>query len=237
LQNDDIAAIVKRHPDRFLGIGTLPLQAPQRAADELRRAMTTLGLLGVQIGSNIEDRNLDDPALEPVWTVANELGAFILVHPHASKAISGDRLKNYYTRNFVGLPFETTIAGASLLFGGVLERFPNIKICLCHAGGFVPYQAGRFLHAFAVRPEARANLKEPPEHSLARLYFDTITHAKSQLEFLVGEVGAEHVLLGSDYPFDMGNVDCVAKVEAAGLSAAVRERVLGAGFREMMRLS
>jgi aminocarboxymuconate-semialdehyde decarboxylase len=227
LQNDDIAAIVEAHPDRFLGIGTLPLQAPLKAADELRRAMTKLGLKGAQIGSNIEDRNLDDPALEPVWAVADELGAFILVHPHASNAISGGRLKNYYMRNFVGLPFETTIAAVSLLFGGVLERFPDIKICLSHAGGFVPYQAGRFLHAFDVRPEARLNLKEPPERSLARLYYDTITHAQSRLEFLIGEVGADHVLLGSDYPFDMGNLDCVARVENLSAPQATRDTVLG----------
>lgn len=233
LQNDEIAAIAARHPQRFMGIATLPLQAPQAAADELRRAMRSLGLRGAQIGSNVNDRNLDDPALEPVWAAANELRAFILVHPHAPR-VPGDALKSYYMRNFVGLPFETTVAGASLLFGGVLERYPDIIFCLCHAGGFVPYQAGRFLHAFSVRPEAKQNLKRPPEESLAWLHYDTITHSKGALEFLIGSVGPERVLLGSDYPFDMGNLDCVARVEALSLSEDVRDTVLGGRARELL---
>src|SRR5262249_49949324 len=133
LQNDEIAAVVKRRPTRFMGLATLPLQDPPRAADELRRAMTTLGLRGAQIGSDVNGRNLDDPALEPVWVVANELKAFFLIHPHG-EIVPGDRLKAYYMRNFVGLPFETTIAGAALVFGGVLERFPDIVFCLCHGG-------------------------------------------------------------------------------------------------------
>jgi aminocarboxymuconate-semialdehyde decarboxylase len=225
LQNDIIAATVAAQPERFLGIGTLPLQAPQLAADELRRSMRQLGLRGAQIGSNIEDRNLDDPALDPVWAAADELGAFMLVHPHGAN-VPG-RLDNYYMRNFVGLTFETTVAGACLVFGGVLERFPNIKFCLCHAGGYVPYQSGRFVHAWDVRPEAKKRLKGHPNESLARLYFDTITHSKPVLEFLISRVGPERVLLGSDYPFDMGNLDCVAKVRAIDVPADVRATVLG----------
>lgn len=234
LQNDEIASVVAKHPDRFLGIATLPLQDPKRAADELGRAMRKLKLRGAQIGSNVDERNLDDPALEPVWAVANELGAFILVHPHGG--FPGARLGSYYMRNFVGLPFETTIAGACLLFGGVLERFPNIKFCLCHGGGYVPYQAGRFLHAYDVRPEAKINLKQPPEQSLGRLYYDTITHSKRALEFLIDSVGPDHVLLGSDYPFDMGNLDCVARVEALSAPPEVRDTVLGGRAKQLLAM-
>lgn len=233
LQNDAIAAVVKRYPERFLGLATLPLQDPQASADELKRSMTALKLRGAQIGSNVNDRNLDDPALEPVWAVADELGAFILVHPHG-QILPGARLGSYYMRNFVGLPFETTMAGVSLLFGGVLERYPNIKFCLCHAGGFVPYQAGRFLHAWDVRPEAKRFLKADPEASLARLYYDTITHAPRALEFLIDLVGPEHVLLGSDYPFDMGNLDCVARVNTLSLPQAVRDTVIGSRARALL---
>ena len=150
VQNEEIASVTRRHPDRFMGLATLPLQDPSRAAAELERAMTALQLRGAEIGSNVNGNNLDDPALEPVWAVANALSAFFLVHPHG-EIVPGDRLKAYYMRNFVGLPFETTIAGAALVFGGVLERFPNITFCLCHGGGFVPYQAGRFIHAWQVR--------------------------------------------------------------------------------------
>jgi aminocarboxymuconate-semialdehyde decarboxylase len=130
-------------------------------------------------------------------------------------------------RNFVGLPFETTIAGASLVFGGVLERYPDIKFCLCHGGGFVPYQAGRFIHAWQVRSEPKMRLQGSPEASLARLYYDSIVHSPRALEFLIDTVGADHVLLGSDYPFDMGNLDCVAKVRAISASVDVQEAVLG----------
>ena len=162
LQNDEIAAVVTRHSDRFVALATLPLQDPQRAADELTRAMRVLGLRGAQIGSNVNGRNLDDPALEAVWAAANELRAFILVHPHG-EILPGDRLKSYYMRNFVGLPFETTMAGAALVFGGVIERYPDINFCLCHGGGFLPYQAGRFVHAFNVRDEAKARLHGSPQ--------------------------------------------------------------------------
>jgi aminocarboxymuconate-semialdehyde decarboxylase len=234
LQNDEIAAVVRRSPDRFLGLATLPMQDPARAADELRRAMTSLGLRGAQVGSNVNGRNLDDPALEPVWAVANELNAFFLIHPHGD-IVPGDRLKSYYMRNFVGLPFETTVAGASLVFGGVLENFPDIAFCLCHGGGYVPYQAGRFIHAWQVRAEPKLRLKGSPEASLARLYYDSIVHSPRALKFLIDTVGADHVLLGSDYPFDMGNLDCVAKVRAISASADVQDAVLGKRAMELLR--
>jgi aminocarboxymuconate-semialdehyde decarboxylase len=231
LQNDEIAAVAARYPDRFVGLATLPLQDPQRAADELKRAMRSLGLRGAQIGTNVNGRNLDDPTLDPVWAMANELKAFILVHPHG-EILPGDRLKSYYMRNFVGLPFETTMAGAALVFGGVIERHPDIAFCLCHGGGFVPYQAGRFVHAFNVRTEPKARLKGSPEESLARLHYDTIVHSSRALEFLIATVGPEHVLLGSDYPFDMGELDCVARVKS--VSSAGREIVLGGRARELL---
>jgi aminocarboxymuconate-semialdehyde decarboxylase len=234
LQNEQIAAVVNRHPDRFLGLATLPLQDPTRAAGELKRAMKALGLRGAQIGSNVNGKNLDDPALEPVWAVANELHAFFLIHPHG-EILPGDRLKAYYMRNFVGLPFETTIAGAALVFGGVLERFPNIAFCLCHGGGFVPYQAGRFIHAFKVRAEPKARLKGAPDVSLRRLYYDTIVHSPRALQFLIDAVGADHVLLGSDYPFDMGNLDCAARVEALALPPKVRDTVLGQRAAQLLQ--
>jgi aminocarboxymuconate-semialdehyde decarboxylase len=235
LQNDEIAATVRRHPDRFLGLATLPLQAPQAAAAELRRAMTALDLRGAQIGSNVNERNLDDPALEPVWEVADALSAFILVHPHGD-IVPGERLKSYYMRNFVGLPFETSVAGAALVFGGVLERFPKITFCLCHGGGFVPYQAGRFRHAWEVRDEPKARLKGTPEESLRRLHYDSIVHSTRVLAFLIDSVGADRVLLGSDYPYDMGNLDCVARVDALPAPQDVRDQVVGRRAAALLRV-
>ena len=225
LQNDEIAAEIKRHPGRFLGIGGVPLQAPELAAQELRRCIMTLGLRGAMIGTHVRGRNLDDPALEPFWATAAELGAFIFIHPHGGAG--AERLGAYYLKNLVGLPFETTIAGACLVFGGVLERHPDLKICLSHGGGFVPYQAGRFRHGYDVRPEAKVNLEQSPEASISRLFYDTILHSKPTLEFLVSSAGADRVLLGSDYPFDMGNLDCVARVAALDIPAPQRDLILG----------
>jgi aminocarboxymuconate-semialdehyde decarboxylase len=232
IQNEEIAALVKRMPDRFIGLGAVPLQAPVEAAGELRRAMTQLGLRGAMIGTNVSGRNLDDPALEPFWATAEALGAFLFIHPHGG--IAGNRLASYYMKNFVWLPFDTTIAAASLVFGGVLERHPKLKICLSHGGGFVPYQAGRFQHAYDVRPEAKVNLPNGPAAALRRLYYDTILHKTSVLEFLVSEAGADRVLLGSDYPFDMGNLDCVARVRAAKMAPEARDLILGGYARTLL---
>ena len=136
------------------------MQAPKLAADELRHAVRTLGLRGAQIGSNIAGKNLDDPELEPVWATAAELGAFILVHP--INVAGMDRLSSYYLNNLIGNPLDTTIAAACLVFSGVLERYPSLKICLAHGGGFVPYQAGRFVHGWHVRKEPKKKLPKPP---------------------------------------------------------------------------
>ncbi|MFC4171080.1 amidohydrolase family protein [Microvirga sp. GCM10011540] len=225
IQNDEIAKIVRQHPDRFLGIATLPMQDPERAVAELRRAMTQLGLSGAQIGSHVEGRNLDDPALEPLWAAAEELGAFILVHPQ--KTAAGDRLKSYYLKNLIGNPLDTTIAAASLVFGGVLERHPNLKFCFAHGGGFMPYQTGRMNHGYDVRAEGKVNLKEPPEVSIRRLYFDCILHFEPALRYLVDTFGADHVLLGSDYPFDMGTMDGVRQIRALRATPEERNLILG----------
>jgi aminocarboxymuconate-semialdehyde decarboxylase len=225
IQNDGIAKVVRENPDRFLGIATLPMQDPERAVAELRRAMGQLGLRGAQIGSHVEGRNLDDPALEPLWAAADELGAFILVHPQ--KIAGGDRLKSFYLKNLIGNPLDTTIAAASLVFGGVLERHPNLKFCFAHGGGFMPYQVGRMNHGWSVRPEGKVSLKQKPEDSIRRLYFDCILHFEPALRYLVETFGADHVLLGSDYPFDMGMMDCVRQVRALGVSEQDRGTILG----------
>lgn len=225
LQNDQIAKAVAAHPERLMGIATLPMQAPQLAADELKRAMRKLGLKGAQIGSNTNGRNLDDPALEPLWATANELGAFIMVHP--TQVAGAERLKSYYLVNLIGNPLDTTIAAASLVFGGVIARFPRIRFLMVHGGGFVPYQAGRWEHGWHVRAEPQANLKEPPGASVSRLLFDTILHGQPALEYLVATAGPSRVLLGSDYPFDMGTLEGVRQVQALSISDADKATILG----------
>jgi aminocarboxymuconate-semialdehyde decarboxylase len=224
IQNDLIAKLVATYPDRFLGIATLPMQAPELAAAELRRAMGTLKLRGAMIGSNIMGRNLDHPELEPIWSAASELGALLLIHPVNVGA--AERLRSYYLNNLIGNPLDTTIAAACLVFGGVLERHPKLKVCLVHGGGFVPYQAGRWAHGWQVRPEPKVNIKQSPEPWIERFYYDTILHSKDSLEFLIGSAGPGRVLLGSDYPYDMGTGECVRQVRALSISAADKATVL-----------
>jgi aminocarboxymuconate-semialdehyde decarboxylase len=233
IQNEAISALVSARPDRFLGLAGLPLQAPKRAADELRRSMQELGLKGALIGSHLEGRNLDDPELEPLWATAEELGALILIHPQ--KVAAGERLGGYYFKNLIGNPLETTIAAASLVFGGVLERYPDLKVCLSHGGGYTPYQLGRFVHGWNVRPEGKKHLKTSPEASIRRLYFDTILHFDPALKWLVETYGADHVMLGSDYPFDMGMFDCVKAVRELAVSQGDRDTILGRGVDAMFR--
>jgi aminocarboxymuconate-semialdehyde decarboxylase len=216
IQNDQIAKHIKDHPKKFYGLATLPIQAPKAAADELTRAMTKLGLKGAQIASNIMGKNLDEPEFEPVWQVANQHHAFFMIHPN--NVAGADRLKNYYLNNLIGNPLDTTIAAACLVFGGVIERFPNIRFFMVHGGGFAPYQAGRWQHGWHVRPEPQKHLKKPPAETIRTFYWDTILHSKPQLEFLVSEFGASHVMLGSDYPYDMGTFECARQVKALSVS-------------------
>jgi aminocarboxymuconate-semialdehyde decarboxylase len=232
IQNDQIAKLVRERPDRFMGLATLPMQAPELAAQELERAMRQLGLKGCQIGSNVNGKNLDDPALAPLWKAADALSAFIMVHP--TQVAGADRLKSYYLANLIGNPLDTTIAAASLVFGGVIERYPAIKFFMVHGGGFAPYQAGRWSHGWEVRAEPKVNLKVPPDAAIGRLYFDTILHGKPALEFLVATFGASHVLLGSDYPYDMGTLECARQVRALSIPEADRATILGGLALELL---
>jgi aminocarboxymuconate-semialdehyde decarboxylase len=235
LQNDQIAALVKAYPERFRGLATLPMQAPDLAARELRRAMGSLGLMGFHLASNIQGRNLDDPDLTPVWEAAQESGAFVLVHPF--KIAAGDRLKSYYLKNLIGNPLDTTIAGASLIFGGVIERYPAIHFCFSHGGGFLPYQAGRFVHGWNVRPEPKQFLERGPAESLGRIYYDTILHSDRTLQFLIDSAGADRVMLGSDYPFDMGYYEGVRQIRSLPIPEREQELILGETARSLLGMT
>jgi aminocarboxymuconate-semialdehyde decarboxylase len=224
IQNDQMAKHIAAHPDRFMGIATLPMQDPKRAADELKRAMTKLGLRGSMFASNILGKNLDDPSFEPLWAIAEELDAFLFIHPN--NVAGADRLKSYYLQNLIGNPLDTTIAAACLIFGGVLDRHPKLKICLAHGGGFVPYQAARWEHGWAVRPEPKKNVSTQPKNIIARFMYDTILHSGETLEFMIKQAGAGRVLLGSDYPYDMGMMDCVVHVRGLKISDADKAMIL-----------
>jgi aminocarboxymuconate-semialdehyde decarboxylase len=235
IQNAQIAKHIAAYPDRFWGIATLPMQAPERAADELKRAMTKLGLRGAMIGSHALGKNLDDPSFEPLWATAEELDAFLFIHP--VDIAGADRLKSYYLRNLIGNPLDTTIAAASLFFGGVLDRHPKLKFCLAHGGGFTPYQAARWQHGWQVRPEPKKNIAKQPTDIAGRFLYDTILHSAAVLEFLIGHVGADQVMLGSDYPYDMAMLDCARHVQSLSIADAAKTAILGKNAEALLMVN
>ncbi len=232
IQNDQMAKLVKQQPDRFMAIGTLPMQAPEEAARELRRAMTQLGMKGAMFASNIMGKNLDDPSFEPLWATAEELGAFMFIHPN--NVAGADRLKSYYLTNLIGNPLDTTIAAACLIFGGVMDRHPKLKIMLAHGGGFTPYQAARWEHGWKVRPEPKKNVPSQPKDIAKRFMYDTILHSDKTLEAMIELVGVERVMLGSDYPYDMAMLDCVQHVRSLSISDAAKNAILGGNAQAML---
>lgn len=238
LQNDCLANMVKAQPDRFVGLCSVPLQDSERAATELDRCLSRGEFRGVEIGTNVAGWNLDDRALDRFWDAAESLGAFIFIHPFNTLDTVTPRLRDYFFSNLIGNPLDTCIAGASLMFGGVLERYPRLKICLAHGGGHLPYQVGRLQHGFHDRRQAQLRTKRPPMEFFKLLYFDSLTHSQASLEFLVKLVGADHVVLGSDYPFDMADPEPVKKVEAlAHLSREERDAILFGNAERLMGLS
>jgi aminocarboxymuconate-semialdehyde decarboxylase len=204
LQNEHIAETVSLHPDRFLGLAAVSLQHPELAAEQLEHAVGKLGLKGVEISTSAAGRELADPALEPFWAKAEELGAVVFIHPLGSSL--GARLNRSYLANIIGQPIETTIALSHLIFGGVLDRMPELKIVAAHGGGYLPTYSGRSDHAWNARPDARS-MEKPLSTYLKQIYFDSLVYTPEAIEILIRQVGVGQVVLGTDYPFDMGSFD------------------------------
>ena len=230
--NDEIAEMTSTWPDRFAGFATLPMQDVDAAVDELQRSVESLGLVGAAIGTHVEGANFDEAHLLPVFEAAESLGAALFVHPAASRM--GDSLPRYHMRNYIANPAETTIAIGSLIFGGVLDRLPGLKLCFAHGGGYACWAAARFDHGFGVRPEAREHVNKLPSEYLKTLYFDSLVHGYGNLRQLVGNVGADRVVLGSDYPADMGQPDPVTWIEGSDLSQMEKRAILGENALEFL---
>ncbi len=236
MENEVLAEAVNAHSGRFVGLATVPLQEPRQAAQELQRAMKDLSLKGVEIGDEVNGNNLDWPKLWPFYEKAQELGAFILCHPSSPPGV--ERMAKYGLWNLIGFPTATSLAMASLIFGGVLEDFPRLKICFAHGGGFIPYQLGRLDHGFRVRPDCREVIKKKPSEYFKLLYFDTITHSVPALEYLIQTVGSDHVLLGTDAPFDVADPDPVGTVsQIKSIPSGEKEKILGGTAAELLGLS
>ena len=216
------------HGDRFRAMAAVPLHAPELAAEELRYALGELGMVAVEIATTLGASELDDPSLAPFWTGAEELDALVLVHP-IHQSIGFERLSGrYFLDNIASNPAESTVAAANLIFGGVLVRHPRLKVCLTHGGGFLPYQIGRLDRGYAGKPDATAvNIDAPPSTFLRRFYYDTVVHSTDALRFLVERVGSDRVVLGSDYPFPMGDPEPVATVLKSDLDDATTAGLLG----------
>jgi aminocarboxymuconate-semialdehyde decarboxylase len=213
LHNDAMIAMASEHPERFVVLGTLPMQDTARSLAELERLVGIDAVAGLELGTNIAGRNLDDPRLDPVWEAAAAAGLAVVLHP--DNVAGHERMKDHYLHNFVGNPTDTTVAAGSLMFGGVLTRHRALRVALLHGGGFLPYQIGRFEHGWRVRPEPREGTEDNPRDLLGRLWFDTLTHDTASLRFLLERVGPERLCLGTDYPFDMADVDPLGSIKAS----------------------
>ena len=233
LVNDAMAEAARAHPDRFVVLATLPMQDPAAAVSEVERAVTELGCRGIYLGTNVRGKELTDPSFLPVFERIHALGVPIFLHP--LNVIGAQRLANYHLHNLLGNPFDTAVAAANLIFSGHLDRFPKLNICLPHAGGALPYLIGRLNHGWKVREECRA-LKKSPSSYLRRFTYDTISHAPESLGYLINLVGADRVMLGSDYCFDMGYERPVEAVTALKLSRNDREKILHGNAARLLRL-
>jgi len=227
IQNDFLIKLSDSRPDRVHVFATLPLQDIDASLSEISRIAEAPRVRGVQIGTNINGVELDDPSLSPVWESLEASNFPVWLHPDQRSIAGPERLSDYYLQNLIGIPLDSTIAAARLIFGGVIESYPGLRFGFCHGGGFAPYQIGRWEHGWGVHPEAKKHVTEKgPREYFSTLYFDSLTHDVLSLELLGRRVGWDHVVLGSDYPFDMASTDPVGGVEAVGLDEEEMTMVL-----------
>ncbi len=233
--NESLLGLAKEFPDKFRCMAQLPMQDSLAAAKELDHAVKA-GHLGAQIGTNVAGRNLDDRKLDVVWRKSVKLDVPLFIHPAGDRA-TGDRLKDYYLDNFIGNPLETTICASSLIFGGVFDRFPQIKFLLSHTGGFTPWIRGRWQHGYGERTEPKVNCVKSPNHYIKKFYYDTIIHDADAFEYAYKVLGANRIVYGTDYPFDMGDLGKAAKIP--GLSRISRQdqhKILTANAKKLYKL-
>jgi aminocarboxymuconate-semialdehyde decarboxylase len=232
--NDGLAEFVAKRPNRYLALGGVPLSDGNEAAKELERCMNALKFKGVEILTNVAGKELSDPAFAPFWQKAEQLSALVMIHPNGFT--HADRLTRFYFNNVIGNPLETTIALHYLIFDGVLERHPNLKIFAVHGGGYLGAYSGRIDHAWGARSDSHGDLPKPPTSYLKKIYVDTVVFTPVQLEALVKTFGADHVVMGTDYPFDMADYDPVEHVVSTGFDAATTSAIVGGNAKRLLGL-
>jgi aminocarboxymuconate-semialdehyde decarboxylase len=233
--NDGIAEYAGRHPDRLVALGGVPMADGNEAAKELERCMKQLKFKGVEILTNVAGKELSDPAFAPFWKKAEELDALVMIHPNGFT--QAERLSRFYFNNVIGNPLDTTVALHYLIFDGVLERHPKLRIFAVHGGGYLGGYSGRIDHAWGARADAHASLPKPPTHYLKNnVFFDTVVFTPIQLEMLVKTFGADRIVLGTDYPFDMADFDPVEHVVSTGFDAGTTAAICGENAKRLLRL-
>jgi len=235
--NERLAGIVAQHPDRFVALGTVPLQDVSLAVSELTHCVKTLGMRGVEINPSVRGMDLTDAKLNlgAFFAKAEELGIVVFMHPIGFT--HGQRLVDHYFSNIIGNPLETTVAVSHLIFDGVMERHPKLKVVLPHAGGYLAHYWARMDHAYKARGDTRGQMKRKPSSYLERFYFDTITFDHGMLAHLIARFGADHVLLGTDYPYDMGMERPVEFIDGVkGLSKVEREAIQGGNAARLLKI-
>ncbi len=230
--NDHMAEAVAKHPDRLVGMGTVALQSAEMAVGEMRRCVKDLDIRAFEIGSYVAGRELSDESLRPFFAAAEEIGVVLFMHPLGFS--HGQRLAEHYLDNLIGNPIEETIAISHLIFGGVLEQLPGLKLCVAHGGGFLPTYWGRMDHAYHAREDCRLHISRPPSSYLRQIWMDTLVFDKEQLEQLVRAHGADRLCLGTDYPFDMSEEDTLGF--HAKLSEEDQAKILGLNAAELLSL-
>lgn len=234
--NDHLADTVKKSPKRFIGLGTVPLQDPQLAIQEMERCIKELGLSGIEIGSHVNDWNLNAPELFPFFEAAEALGAAIFVHPWDMMGKS--QMTDYWLPWLVGMPAESSLAICSMIFGGIFERLPKLRVAFAHGGGSFPATIGRIEHGFNVRPDLVA-VDNPvsPKAYLGKFWLDSLVHDPAMLAYIVGLVGAEKVALGTDYPFPLGELQPGQLIHSMPYSAAQKDMLLHGAALDWLQLN
>ena len=234
--NDEIAGMIRTWPERFAGLGTLPMQDVKAAIAEMERCMTRLGLKGVEINDHINGRTLEEPEFRPFWKAAQELGALVFFHQGGDTVVT-PRSARYHLPNSIGNLADRAVTFATLVSGGVMDEFPDLKICLGHGGGYTCFGIGRMDHGWQVRSEARVHITQPPSAYLGRFYYDCIVYTEPALRFLIDSVGADRVVFGTDWPYDMALDWPVAWVLGMkGLSQEEKEAILWKNLERLLGL-
>ena len=236
LYNEGLGQLVKKHPDRFVALATVPLQEPARAAAVLEDAVRKLGFRGGYIGSNVNGNYYNSQEFDPFWKKAEVLDVLIVMHPE--DVAGSERMNGYGLRLICGNPADSTLSLGYMTYSGVFDRFPNLKLCVLHGGGFFPYQLGRLDKGHAVRSGARtAQAKTPPSACLKNLYFDSMVYRVDSLAYLKGVVGAEHILVGTDYPYTLGDWMTVEKIEALDCPQKEKDLMLAGNAKRLLKIS